>query len=49
MTLVELKAAAYDTLCQIETLQRRLAQINQEMACEAKTPKPEIKKEEEVK
>jgi hypothetical protein len=36
MTLVELKAAAYDTLVQIQALQQRLAQINQAIAKEAK-------------
>lgn len=32
MTVIELKAAAYDVLAQIEALQRKLAQINQQIA-----------------
>lgn len=32
MTLTELKAAAYDTLANIEYLQKKLAEINQQIA-----------------
>ena len=40
MNLTELKAQAYDTLAQIEFLQRKLQEINQQIA-------EELKKEEE--
>lgn len=42
MSITELKAAAYDTLANIEHLQRKLAEINQAIS-EA------LKKEEEEK
>jgi len=32
MTITELKAAAYDTLAQIEYLQKQLQEINQQIA-----------------
>jgi hypothetical protein len=32
MTIIEMKSAAYDCLAQIEYLQKRLAEINQEIA-----------------
>ena len=34
MTLTELKAKAYDTLAQIEYLQKQLQELNQEIAKE---------------
>lgn len=45
MTVIELKALAYDTLAQIEQLQIKLRQINQAIAEEVNKPKVEIPKE----
>jgi hypothetical protein len=45
MTIVELKAQAYDTLAQIEFLQKKLQEINQEIGAklqeENQTPSAE--------
>lgn len=32
MTLIELKAAAYDLIAQLEAIQRQLAAVNQQIA-----------------
>ena len=40
MKLEELKAQAYDCLVQIETLQKKLIQINQQIANYEKTDQP---------
>lgn len=50
MDITELKAAAYDTLAQIEALQKRLVQINQAIRQEAeKKPEPAAEVKEELK
>jgi hypothetical protein len=41
MTLVELKASAYDCLAQIEYLQKQLQEINQKIAEELQKEKNE--------
>jgi hypothetical protein len=41
MTLIELKAAAYDYLAQIEYLQKQLQEINQKIAEELQKEKNE--------
>ena len=41
MTLVELKASAYDCLAQIEYLQKQLQEINQKIAEEIQKEKNE--------
>ena len=41
MTIVELKASAYDCLAQIEYLQKQLQEINQKIAEELKKEKNE--------
>jgi hypothetical protein len=43
MTLIELKAAAYDTLAQIEFFQRTLAELNNEIANYQQQNKTEMK------
>ena len=47
MDIKDYKAAAYDTLLQIETLRARLGQINDAIAKESQKPKeekaPEVK------
>ena len=47
MDIKDLKAAAYDTLAQIEALRARLGQINDAIAKESQKPKEE--KVEEAK
>jgi hypothetical protein len=41
MTLIELKASAYDCLAQIEYLQKQLQEINQKIAEELQKEKAE--------
>jgi len=41
MTLIELKASAYDCLAQIEYLQKQLQEINQKIAEELQKEKKE--------
>lgn len=42
MTIIELKAQAYDTLAQIEYLQKKLQEINQAIAEESMKQKEQL-------